>query len=58
MEEKEERNINYVRMHGCGDVMIGQHERSVHEVLPALLWDKGDAHFTFFFTITLNQIVN
>ena len=26
-------------------IMIGQHGRSVHEVIPAYLWGKGDSHF-------------
>ena len=36
-----------VGMQACGDVMImiGQHGRSVHEVIPAYLWGKGDSHF-------------
>ena len=36
-----------VGIQACGDAMIriGQHGRSVHEVIPIYLWGKGDSHF-------------
>ena len=42
------RDLKTAGMQACGDVMImiGQHGRSVHEVIPAYLWGKGDSHFS------------
>ena len=42
--------LTSVRMQAFGNlnIIIGQHERSVHEAIPAYLRCKGNLHFLFF----------
>ena len=46
--------VDIVGMQSCGDVMImiGQHGRSVHEVIPTYLWGKDESRFYSSFIIT------
>ncbi len=43
--------LTFVGMQAFGnlDIIISQHERSVHEAIPAYLRCKGNSHFLFFF---------
>lgn len=46
----ESANMKDVGMQVCGDVVISQHRRSMHEAVPhSYLWCKGDSQFSFLF---------